>query len=448
MHPVLERQLRKLGVALDAPPPAGAWQHLLERVSRTYEQADQDRYLLERSLTISSREMAELYESLQQASQSQIAEERDRLRAVIESLATGLILLGPTGRVVSCNSQAAAVLGLHVGDLIDQPVASVFALQRAADAGPPPWPAILDAVRVAPPYRLHDAVLLDANGDQVPVALTVSPVDRGDAPLGYVVTFEDITDRRRSEQALLQAQKLESVGLLAAGVAHEFNNLLTVISASLHILHDAPAIAPADREIIDECIAAAMRGGELVRKLLAVGRPALDVRQPVALSGLLSDVTTLTRPLLEPHIALAVVSPGPDARVLGDPVALQQAFVNLVFNARDAMPGGGRLTIVCSEAQLTAGSNPGLEDGTYHVIEVTDTGPGIPPAALPRIFDPFFTTKDVGEGSGLGLSTVRSIVQAHGGAIEAESPPGSGATFRVCLPAFVPPVDGAAGHVA
>jgi two-component system cell cycle sensor histidine kinase/response regulator CckA len=186
-----------------------------------------------------------------------------------------------------------------------------------------------------------------------------------------------------------------------------------------------------------------MRGGELVRKLLAVGRPALDVREPVSLAALLDDVVRLTRPLLEPRITLIAPGPAPDACVLGDPVALQQALVNLILNARDVMPGDGTLSITCSSFEAAPGAHESLGPGPYHAIAVSDTGPGIAPDVLPRIFDPFFTTKDVGEGSGLGLSTVRSVVQAHGGSIEAESPPGAGATFRILLPALAAASGGA-----
>lgn len=287
-----------------------------------------------------------------------------------------------------------------------------------------------------------------APGGTIGWALTRGRViERGPSgmPLRAAGTILDISrrkeaelERERLELLVRQAQKLESLGVLAGGIAHDFNNLLTAVLGNLYLLRQA---LPPDRtlqELADDARHAAERGAQLVRRLLAFGRPEVERAELVDLDALIAEAAALARPMVEPRVRLNVRRGRGQARVLGSAVALEQVLVNLFVNARDAMPDGGVITVGRSLTELGTRCRwapPELPRGPYHVIAVRDTGTGIPPDILEKIFDPFFTTKPVGQGSGLGLPTALAIARAHGGWLSAESTPGRGSTFRLLLPA-------------
>ncbi len=244
-------------------------------------------------------------------------------------------------------------------------------------------------------------------------------------------------ERERLELLVRQAQKLESLGVLAGGIAHDFNNLLTAVLGNLYLLRQALPGDPALRELVDDASHAAERGASLVRRLLTFGRPDIDQAEAVDLDAVIADAVALARPMVEPTVRLVVRGARERGRVLGSATALEQVLVNLFVNARDAMPGGGTITVTRSTTELGARRRwapPELPRGRYHVVAVRDTGTGIPPEILEKIFDPFFTTKPVGRGSGLGLPMALAIARAHGGWLSAESSPGRGSTFRLLLP--------------
>ncbi len=244
-------------------------------------------------------------------------------------------------------------------------------------------------------------------------------------------------DRTRLELQVRQAQKLESLGVLAGGIAHDFNNLLTAVLGNLYLLRQAVPGTPEVQELIDDATHAAERGAGLVRRLLTFGRPDVERQEVVDLDRLIAEAAALARPMVEPQVRLVVRRSREPGQVLGSATALEQVLINLFVNARDAMPGGGTITVTRSLTELGARRRwapPELPRGRYHVIAVRDTGSGIPPEILERIFDPFFTTKPVGSGSGLGLPTALAIARAHGGWLSAESTPGRGSTFRLLLP--------------
>ena len=238
-------------------------------------------------------------------------------------------------------------------------------------------------------------------------------------------------------QQLFQAQKMEAVGLLAGGVAHDFNNLLTVITGRTELL--LRRVRPGDPmarglELIEET---AQRASSLTRQLLAFSRKQRLERRIVSLNGIVSGMEEMLRPLIGEQIALVTVLDPELGLVSADAGQLEQVILNLVVNARDAMPRGGRLVIRTANSQLddaTGAWRPGPDVGCYAVLSVSDTGVGMDQATQARIFEPFFTTKDPGQGTGLGLSTVYGIVQQHGGFVSVESAPGAGTTLRICLP--------------
>jgi len=246
-------------------------------------------------------------------------------------------------------------------------------------------------------------------------------------------------ERRRLEEQLLQSQKMEAVGQLAAGLAHDFNNVLTaVLGSSELLLLDTPAGATT-REEIEIIRDAATRAQDLIRQLLAFS--ARQVLKPVVLdlSALVDNVHKMLRRLIGEDIALtSTFAPGL-GRVRADPGQMEQVLVNLAVNARDAMPAGGRLTLATANTDIEppppgAGAGGPVPPGRYVMLQVTDTGSGMDAMTQARIFEPFFTTKARGRGTGLGLATVYGIVRQSGGHVAVESAPGAGTTFRIYLP--------------
>jgi nitrogen-specific signal transduction histidine kinase/CheY-like chemotaxis protein len=246
-------------------------------------------------------------------------------------------------------------------------------------------------------------------------------------------------DRRLRARALLlerqrDAQKLEAIGQLAGGIAHDFNNLLTAILGHAAFLKQDPGIGDASREDIDQIEAAASRAAELTRQLLAFGRRQVLEPRPMLLNEVVSDTMRMLGRVVGENIEVKVL-PAPDlALTMADPSQVTQILINLVVNARDAMPDGGLLTIETRNVEVdsvTFGQHLDAPPGSYVMLGVTDNGVGIAPEHQPRIFEPFFTTKSAGRGTGLGLSTVYGIVAQSGGSISVYSEPGHGSTFCV-----------------
>ena len=248
-------------------------------------------------------------------------------------------------------------------------------------------------------------------------------------------------DRRRLELQLLASQRLEAVGRLAGGVAHDFNNVLTAVLGSTELLIlDTPA-GVAKREELEIIREAATHAQDLIRQLLAFS--SRQTLKPVVLdlNHLVKNVGKMLRRLIGENIKL-VTEPGTELdSVCADPGQLEQVLVNLAVNARDAMPQGGRLTIATANLHVAEGAAAALPPGHYVVLRVTDTGTGMDEATVERAFEPFFTTKPKGKGTGLGLATVYGIVRQSGGQVEVESAPGTGTTFRVYLPRVVEAAD-------
>jgi signal transduction histidine kinase len=241
---------------------------------------------------------------------------------------------------------------------------------------------------------------------------------------------------RRHEEQLRQAQKMEAVGRLAGGVAHDFNNILSVVlGASAAILDDLGPCAPLRSEI-EAIHQAGERAGALTRQLLAFSRQQILAPRVVDLGEVVAGMEPLLRRLVGEDIAIAVERPATPAPVLADRGQLEQVLVNLVVNARDAMPAGGALTIETAlpiESERAA-ERPAIARGQHVVLAVTDSGRGMDEATRARIFEPFFTTKEGGKGTGLGLSTVYGIVSQSGGHVSVESAPGAGTTFTLHFP--------------
>lgn len=257
-----------------------------------------------------------------------------------------------------------------------------------------------------------------------------------DGRVHVVETITDITERKRNEKALQQAQKMEAIGRLAGGIAHDFNNLLTIINGYSQLLAEELVHHPCRKEV-DMIRQAGSRAAALTKKLLAFSRHHILDQKPLELNALIRDMEEILRCLIGEQITIVTWLNPEAGAVLADPVQLEQVILNLVINARDAMPQGGVVTIETSNVDLSdeyLRRHPGAKPGRYVTLSVRDTGCGMDAETQARLFEPFFSTKEVGKGTGLGLATVYGIVKQSGGYIEVASEAGRGSTFKVLLP--------------
>ena len=252
-----------------------------------------------------------------------------------------------------------------------------------------------------------------------------------------LATSMDITDARKLEQQAARSQRIESLGTLASGIAHDLNNILTPIMVSIGLLkeqtHD-----PMLLRLLGSLDASTQRGARLVKQILTFGRGVKGERVPLDLREVAREIRQLVQETFPKSVQLEIEAPDNLWPVSGDHTQLHQVLLNLAINARDAMPGGGRLTIAFQNHAIEpvyAGLNPDARTGPHVLVQVTDTGTGIAPEIIGRIFDPFFTTKPPGHGTGLGLATTFGIIKSHGGFINVYSEPGKGSTFKFYLPA-------------
>ena len=258
-----------------------------------------------------------------------------------------------------------------------------------------------------------------------------------DEPDYIVGIWADVTERRRLEAQLLQSQKMEGIGQLAGGVAHDFNNILSVIQMQSGLLKDSGQLSPEQEAFADEIQATVQRAAALTRQLLLFSRREVFQPRDLDLNETVSHMTKMLQRILGETIQMELKLAPPPVFVHADPGMIDQVLMNLTVNARDAMPNGGRLVIETAAVEfdhLAASLTMNGRPGSFVCLSVSDSGCGIAPEILPKIFEPFFTTKEPGKGTGLGLATVFGIVQQHQGWISVYSEPGNGSTFRIYLP--------------
>lgn len=292
-----------------------------------------------------------------------------------------------------------------------------------------------------PLNRLTERVRMMGTG----AALEKVPVETGDEIGKLATAFNTMTDslqirereKERLEHQLRQAHKMEAVGTLAGGVAHDFNNIISVIESCAELLQSRIKNNRSIRSYVEQIISAAGRAGELTKRLLVFSRSQVLNPKAVNLNSVVSDISVLLKRLVGENIEFRIELSTDDLVVMADELQIDQIIINLVTNARDAMPHGGTLSIKTKMVEIIAPQGDEVEKncpGIYARLSVSDTGVGIDPDTRERIFDPFFTTKEVGKGTGLGLSMAFGIVTQHQGHIEVESEPGKGTEFLVYLP--------------
>jgi PAS domain S-box-containing protein len=356
-------------------------------------------------------------------------------RNLLEHLPHRILVKDRDSVMTFCNARYAADLGLTPAEIIGRTAfdfhpADLAAAYQADDREVMARGVVKD---IEEPYRSP------SQAGWVHTVKVPYRDEQGDI-VGVLVVFEDITERKLLEENLRQAQRMEAIGLLAGGVAHDFNNLLGVISGYAEIAHKR---LPGDDPLLEEVgqiLKASERATGLTRQLLAFGRRQVLQPRTLDLNAIVSDLEKmLSRPLGEGIELTTTLAPGL-GRVEADPGQIEQVLMNLVLNARDAMPEGGRIAIETRNVELAAGpvSGPpfpsGSPTGGFAMIAVSDTGEGMDAATQARVFEPYFTTKEPGKGTGLGLSTVHGIISQSGGVIRVQSEVGKGTTFQVFLP--------------
>jgi PAS domain S-box-containing protein len=290
----------------------------------------------------------------------------------------------------------------------------------------------------------HEVTMKKSNGELLTVLVTAAIVrDQEGAVFSYRGVFHDVTDKRRLEQQLAQSQKMEAIGQLAGGIAHDFNNILTAIMGYCNLLlMDIPEDSPL-KDHADHILSSSERAANLTRSLLSFSRKQVMSPKPINMNEIVITIEKLLRRLIGEDIELRTVLDPGEVMVLADSGQIEQVLINLCTNARDAMPGGGVITLAISTAVVRHQDLPDQtagRPGAYAVIVVSDTGTGIDARIRDKIFDPFFTTKETGKGTGLGLSIVYGIMKQHNGFITVDSSPGRGSRFKLYLPLIEAPV--------
>jgi PAS domain S-box-containing protein len=367
--------------------------------------------------------------------QQALSESERRFRGLLEHVQLAAAIFDIHGNYVFVNDYTLAITGWTRDEMMGHNAAEFLPpeqregirklSERLAETGEPGhWVserAVLTKDGKSRWLQVNSVALRDAAGKVVAVA-----------SLGA-----DLTEHRALQEQYLQSQKLESLGTLAGGVAHDFNNLLTVINGYSDIVLRRLGDRDAVRPKIDQIRKAGARAAELTQQLLAFSRRQITQPRAVDLNGLLEESRAMFRTLLGDDIELAVNLSRPLGQVMADPGQMHQVLMNLLANARDAMPGGGKVTIETKNVTIPDGyqaEHPEAAPGLSVVLAVSDTGSGLDEHTRMHLFEPFFTTKGPGKGTGLGLSTVYGIVKQSDGWIEVDSAVGHGTTFRIHLP--------------
>jgi hypothetical protein len=353
-----------------------------------------------------------------------------RYRRLVEQAGDAFFVHDLAGRFLDVNDRACESLGYSRGELLAMAVADIETTFDPVGFG-----KMWRSMGSGEPLTVH-GIHRRKDGATFPVEVRLGLLEPGDHPL-YLAIVRDISERRRLEEELRQAQKTEAVGRLAGGIAHDFNNLLTAVMGYTAIVLDRVGPGFPLRAELEEVKRAGERAAALTRQLLAFSRRQMIHPKVLDLNVQVSAIEKMLRRIIPESIRFELALAPDLGRVRADPGQIDQVVMNLALNARDAMPDGGTLTLATANAELSpsdAGRCPGMKPGGHVVLAVSDTGTGIPKEMLPHLFEPFYTTKGEGKGTGLGLATVHGIAKQSNGFITVASKAGDGTTFRVYLP--------------
>lgn len=404
----------------------------------------------------------------------------ERFQQLVESAPDAIIVVDGHGRIVLANAQTDKLFGYASDELIGQPV-EILVPDSARGRHVAHRDGYIGHPSVRPMGTGLDLSARRKDGNEVPVEISLSPLQTREGVL-ISAAIRDISERRlaqdelrrahseleervrertadlekanralqaemvdrdKAEKALLQAQKMEAVGQLTGGIAHDLNNLLTVIMGNMQLLASELRADGHATELIQAALSAAKRGADLIRTLLAFSRKQRLTPVRVDFNEMITRMAGMLRRTFGETIQIGVVAGKNVPAAMVDPAQLETALLNLSVNARDAMPDGGKLTIETATVTFDeqhAALEGDVKPGYYVTLAVSDTGTGMPPGVVARAFEPFFTTKDTGKGSGLGLAMVYGFVKQSGGHAKIYSEPGLGTTVKLFLPATVLPI--------
>ncbi len=352
-----------------------------------------------------------------------------QLSQIMDLVPDGIVLLDVDRQVVVANKAAAAYLAqlsdVCIGDRLDQ-------------LGHVPTDRLLQA-NAAKSWQEISAV-----GSGTIYEVSARPLDQSTEKSDWLLILRNVTDTRRQEGYLRTQERLVTVGQLAAGIAHDFNNIMTVISLYTQLVLRMPNLPPKEEQRLNTIQLQAQRASQLIRQILDFSRQSMVDRKPVDLLSFMRELARTLEQSLPTNMELETDFAEGDYLINADTARLRQAVMNLTANSRDAMPGGGKMSIRLDTLTLKADQSfplPDMTAGDWIMLQFSDTGSGIPENVLPRVFEPFFTTKPAGESTGLGLAQVYGIVKLHDGFIDVASPIGQGAIFTIYFPAFSAPLE-------
>jgi len=364
-----------------------------------------------------------------------------RFRMAVESSPNGMVMVDQAGNIVLVNREVERMFGYSREELLGKSI-EMLVPERFRSRHPGDRARFFRAPNQRAMGAGRDLFGLRKDGTELPVEIGLNPIETEDG-LFVLSSIVDISarqmaeeERRRLEQQLRHAQKLEAIGTLAGGIAHDFNNILGVVFGYAELLQQELE-SEQGRADLNEVLTAAERGRQLVRQILAFSRRQPIQRKPLPLGDAVEEAVKLLRPILPPGVDLRISIPADVPRILGDITGIHQVLMNLGTNAAHAMSAGGLLEISVEPFYVRdsmARARPDLREGSYARLRVRDTGIGMEPGVRDRAFEPFYTTKPTGAGTGLGLAIVRGIMLDHGGTIDLESAPGEGTTVTCLFP--------------
>jgi two-component system cell cycle sensor histidine kinase/response regulator CckA len=360
-----------------------------------------------------------------------VAEALDKWIRVFDAAWWGAAIVDAVDhRIEAANRAFARLYGVEPDSLVGRPFAELLPGEGVRE---------LEHWQIAAEGLVYESELQRPDGRAMPVLVNITPLSQERQPGSFVVTVQDLSDLKRTEERLRRAQRMEAVGRLAGGVAHEVNNMMTIILGFSDLLSRG-GHGPGERQReVEEIRKAAMRAARITSQLLAFSRQQVLQPTDLRLNTVVEDMAPVLRLMLPANVRVETALSPLDAVVRADRSQLEQVLINLAFNARDAMGSGGTIRIATESRRLDEEAGRRLigipiPEGSYGLISVVDTGHGMDPTTLAHVFEPFFTTKPVGSGTGLGLSTVYGIVKQSGGYVWVDSTPGEGTTFTICLP--------------
>jgi PAS domain S-box-containing protein len=373
------------------------------------------------------------------AERKRIAERLSQLASIIECSSDAIIIHTLDGAIVSWNEGAQMVYGYSASEVLGRSRSLLI-----PPGEPDDLPKIVETLERGERLKRFETVHIRKGGRRIDVSMTISPVkDASDQIVGAAAIARDVSDRKLLETQLRQAQKMEAIGQLAGGIAHDFNNLLSVINGYCDLLEDeVQQNATADRNL-EQIKKAGERAACLTRQLLAFSRQQVLEPTVVDLNAVVVDLEKMLGRIVGEDVEFRSRLNANLGSVKADRGQIEQVIMNLIVNARDAMPQGGRLVIETANVVVDeelAQEHGFQQPGNYVRLSVADNGIGMDAETQLRIFEPFFTTKEIGKGTGLGLSTVYGVITQSGGVVEVQSQVGQGTTFDVYLPAIQEPV--------